>query len=99
MWSQKLSWYEEQPVGSVTAWDSVSVCVLPYPSSQASQEPLCGGSLLLSLTTPEDVVHGDALPVSNPGLPSSCADAHPLGVALASLLCVPSPIALTALTL
>ena len=96
------------PVGSVTVWDSVSVVVLPQPSSQASQVPLCGGSreLLLITSTGEWVevtVHGAGveLPFSKPGLPSSCAGVQPLpvGVAVASLLCAPSPMAFTAVTL
>ena len=32
------------PDGMVTDWDSVSVCVVPYPSSQASNVPACAGS-------------------------------------------------------
>src|SRR5581483_2747135 len=96
------------PVGSVTDCDSVSVVVLPQPSSQASQVPLCGGSEELLLITSTGVwvevtAHGPGLllPFSKPGLPSSCAAVQPppAGVALASLLCVPSPIAFTALTL
>src|SRR5581483_1885961 len=96
------------PVGSVTDCDSVSVVVLPQPSSQASHVPLCGGSELLLLITSTGVwvevtVHGAglALPFSKPGLPSSCAGVQPVpaGVAVASLLWVPSPMAFTALTL
>jgi hypothetical protein len=45
---------------------------VPYPSSQASQLPLCGGSAVELLRTPAVRVHGAALPVSNPGLPISC---------------------------
>jgi hypothetical protein len=53
------------------------------------------------LTTPAVAVQGAAVPVSKPGLPSSCAGAQPgaTGVAFASLLCAPSPMAFTALTL
>jgi hypothetical protein len=58
---------------------TVSVCVVPKPSSHASQVPVCGGSLLELLITPEDVVHGAGLvdPFSNPGLPSICVVVPP----------------------
>jgi hypothetical protein len=49
----------------------------PEPSSQASREPRCGGSLELALTTPEVEVrrgHDVAVPVSKPGLPNSRLD-------------------------
>jgi hypothetical protein len=36
--------------------------------------PACGESVPEAVeTTPEVLVHGDAVPVSKPGLPSSCA--------------------------
>ena len=63
--------------------------------------PLCGGSWVWLLITPVLAVHGAAVPVSKPGLPSSWAAVQvgEVGVALASLLCVLSPAALTAVTL
>src|SRR5690348_4775452 len=67
----------EHPTGTVTCCERVSVWALPYPSSQASHEPECGGSLVESLTTPDDAVHGAAVPVSNPGLPNSCPPGQP----------------------
>src|SRR5215469_804161 len=108
MCSQKLRLYVVHPVGSVIVWDSVSVVVVPQPSSQASQLPLCGGSAELLLITSSGVwvdgtFHGEGLelPFSKPGLPSSCAGVQvlPVGVAVASLLCGPSPMAFTAVTL
>jgi len=62
--------------------------------------PLCGGSWLWLPITPEVADHG-ADAVSKPGLPSNCVGVQlgEVGVALASLLCEPSPIAFTALTL
>jgi len=50
------------------------------------------------LITPAVAVHGAAVPVSNPGLPSSCCAVQLVGVALASLLLAPSPMAFTAVT-
>src|SRR5215813_1732469 len=64
-----VAWH---PAGTVTVCDSVSVCVVPYPSSQAYHVPLCEVSPApLGLMTPAVLVHGAAEPVSNPGLPSS----------------------------
>src|SRR5213078_3048126 len=57
---------------TVTCWERVSVWALPYPSSQASHEPVCGGSLVELSMTPDEAVHGAAVPVSKPGLASSC---------------------------
>src|SRR5215813_2792570 len=58
------------PAGMVTDWDSVSVCVAPYPSSHASHVPECGGSDGLHCPiTPAVAVH-DAEPDSKPGLAS-----------------------------
>src|SRR5207248_3181384 len=74
--SQKLNWYELHPAGRVMDWASVSVWLAPYPSSQASQLPVCGGSLLLLLITPAVDDHGAALPVSKPGLSSSWVGMH-----------------------
>src|SRR5215468_5119908 len=62
----------------LTDWDTVSVCVVPYPSSHASQEPAWAGSLDELFTTPDVAVHGAAVPVSKPGLPSSCAAVQPV---------------------
>src|SRR5882672_3851394 len=61
----------------VTAWDSVSVCALPYPSSHAFHDPVWAGSLDELVTTPLVAVHGVAMPVSKPGLPSNCPAVHP----------------------
>jgi hypothetical protein len=36
----------------------LSVCVVPYPHSQAFHVPLCAGSPVELSTTPEVVVHG-----------------------------------------
>src|SRR5215469_15841118 len=72
MCSQKLNVVAVHPAGMVTDWDSVSVWVVPYPSSQAYQLPECEVSPApLGLMTPAVLVHGAAEPVSNPGLPSS----------------------------
>src|SRR2546429_4736707 len=51
-------------------WDRVSVWVVPYPSSQAFQEPVWAGSPVELSMTPADAVQGAALPVSKPGLAS-----------------------------
>src|SRR6516225_6638196 len=62
----------------LTVCDSVSVCVLPYPSSQAYQVPEWAVSPApLDSITPGAVVHGAAEPVSNPGFPSSCVAVQP----------------------
>src|SRR3984957_21025769 len=72
MCSQKLNDAVVQPAGMVTVWDSVSVWVVPYPSSQAYQLPECEISPApFGLMTPAVVAHGAAEPVSNPGFPSS----------------------------
>src|ERR1700722_3608514 len=72
MCSQKLNVVAVQPAGMVTVWDSVSVWVVPYPSSQAYQVPECAVSPApFGLMTPAVAVHGAAEPVSNPGLASS----------------------------
>src|SRR3984957_8367509 len=73
MCSQKLNVVRLQPAGIVTVWDSVSVWVVPYPSSQAYQLPEWEVSPYpFSLMTPAVLVHGTAEPASNPGLPRSC---------------------------
>src|SRR5882724_4259301 len=75
-----------------TCWARVSVVVDPYPSSHASQDPACAGSLAALLITPEEAAHGEAVPVSKPGLPSNWdgvqlpADALTVGLALALAL-------------
>src|SRR5215469_2565799 len=72
MCSQKLTVVAVQPAGMVTVWDSVSVWVVPYPSSQAYQVPERAVSPApFGLMTAGVLVHGAAEPVSNPGLPSS----------------------------
>jgi hypothetical protein len=58
MCNQKLRVYVVQPAGIDTDWLAVSVCVVPYPSSHASQLPECGGSDVELLITPELRVHG-----------------------------------------
>ena len=65
--------------GMVTVWRMESVVVLPCPSSQASNVPECGGSVLVLLMirfVDADVVTvqgaGLAAPFSNPGLPRTC---------------------------
>src|SRR3954451_22176811 len=61
---------EAQPAGSVSDWDRVSVCVLPWPPSRASIVPPCAGSALVAaVMTPLLCVHG-AVPLSNPPLPT-----------------------------
>src|SRR5215472_18580183 len=64
----------------LTCCISVSVVVLPCPSSQASQVPECGGSVLVLLMTRfvdcvVVTVQGDGLadPFSKPGFPRICA--------------------------
>src|SRR5262249_942922 len=69
MCSQKVSVYVEQPAGRVTDWDSVSVGVVPYPSSQATLVPEGAGWPPKAPITPAVADHG-ALPDSKPGLPS-----------------------------
>src|SRR3984957_390055 len=72
MCSQKLNDVALQPAGMTTVWDSVSVWVVPYPSSQAYQLPECEVSPApFGLTTPAVLVHGAAVPGSKPGLPNS----------------------------
>src|SRR5215472_5232151 len=72
MCSQKLNEVFVHPAGIVTDCDSVSVWVVPYPSSQAYQLPLCEVSPApFGLITPAVDVHGAAEPVSKPGLPSN----------------------------
>src|ERR1700722_16669226 len=74
MCNQKLNDVAVQPAGMVTVWASVSMWVVPYPSSQASQLPEGAVSppAPFGLMTPRVAVHGAAEPVSNPGFPSSC---------------------------
>ena len=65
---------------------------MPYPSSQASHAPLCGGSADELLITPAVSVHGAVLaPFSNPGLPRSCVGALELTVRLMVVVCVKLP--------
>src|SRR5215469_4537980 len=72
MCSQKLNVVFVHPAGIVTDCDSVSVWVVPYPSSQAYQVPLCEVSPApFGLITPAVDDHGEAEPVSKPGLPSN----------------------------
>ena len=73
MCSQKLKVYELHPAGRLTVWLSVSVCVVPYPSSHASQVPEWAGSPWPPHwpITPE-LTDQTALPDSKPGLPSFC---------------------------
>ena len=89
-----------QLAGIVTVCATVSVLVVPRPSSHAFHDPVRAGSVVLLLTTPVVADHGEGVPVSKPGLPSSCCAVQlAVGVALASLLCGPSPMEFTALTL
>src|SRR5258707_690592 len=61
------------PAGSVTVWDSSSGDPATG-ASQASHWPLYGGSWVeLLISAAVDTVHGAAVPVSKPGLPSSWA--------------------------
>src|SRR4051794_8136198 len=55
--------------GTATCWYSESVWVVPYPSSQAFHAPEWAGSAVELSITPAVATHGDAVPVSNPGLP------------------------------
>src|SRR6516225_731472 len=78
MWSQKLRVATVAFEGMETCCMTVSVVVVPKPSSQASKLPECGGSELelLMISTGECVevsVHGEGLeaPFSNPPLPIS----------------------------
>lgn len=83
MCSQKLKVAVVMLEGIVTVWVAVSVCVMPYPSSQASHCPLWGGSDEELLITPGVSVQGAVLvPFSNPGLPKSCLGAFELTVRL-----------------
>ena len=59
-----------QPAGIVTDWDSVSVCVVPYPSSQAFQVPEWVGWLEPFWPITPDVAVHDVVPDSKPGLAS-----------------------------
>src|SRR2546430_4014685 len=70
MCNQNVKVYDEQPAGRLTVWLSVSVCVTPYPSSQAFQEPECAACDGVLSPTPAVALHGAAVPVSKPGLPS-----------------------------
>src|SRR5690242_4743972 len=70
MCNQNVSVYEVHPAGRLTLWLSESVCELPYPSSHAFHEPECAGSEVLLSITAGVALHGAAVPVSNPGLPS-----------------------------
>src|SRR5438045_3023538 len=72
MCSQNVSVAEAADDGIATCWYSESVCVVPYPSSQAFHEPEWAGSTDELSRTPAVATHGAAVPVSNPGLPSSC---------------------------
>src|SRR5438067_2434084 len=69
---QNVSVYELQPAGRLTDWLAESVCVVPYPSSQAFQVPEWAGWPDELSTTAGVVVHGAGLfaPFSKPGLPS-----------------------------
>src|SRR5215472_14850186 len=76
MWSQKLRVAAVAFAGMATCCMTVSVVVLPKPSSHASKVPECGGSELelLMISNGECVdmsVHGEGLeaPFSNPPLP------------------------------
>lgn len=61
----------------VTVWVAVSVWRTPYPSSHASQAPVCAGSAVELFSTPAVSVHGVAVPVSNPPLTIRfCAEAE-----------------------
>lgn len=72
--SQKVSVAAVALEAIETCCITVSVCVVPKPSSHASHVPLCGGSLVELFTTPEVVTQGAAFvdPFSNPGLPRIC---------------------------
>src|SRR6202046_5944344 len=71
MCSQKLNDVAVQPAGMVPVWDSVSVWVVPYPSSQAYQVPECEVSPApFGLMTPAVAAPGAAEAGSNPGGPS-----------------------------
>src|SRR5947209_4531386 len=72
MCSQNENVYVVHPAGTATDCDSVSVWVVPYPLSHAFQDPLCAASPVELSMTPELAVHGAAVPVSKPGLPSFC---------------------------
>src|SRR5438874_743540 len=77
----------ETPPGMATSWYSVSVCVVPWPPSQASQVPEFGGSEADELITPPAMAHGAGFdePFSNPGLPRSCVpDDAPVASAASS---------------
>src|SRR5581483_5328745 len=87
MWIQKLT-VAVQPAGIVTDCDSVSVWLVPYPSSQAAYVPPCAGSPLELCwpMTPLVAVH-EAAPDSKPGLASFWPEQVPevgpeLGLAL-----------------
>src|SRR3954447_25212660 len=70
MCSQNVSFALVQPAGIVTVCASVSVCAVPYPSSQAIRLPECAGSEAEAAEmTPAVAVHGAAAD-SKPGVPS-----------------------------
>ena len=71
-----------QPDGMVTVCETVSVSALPLPLNHASQEPACGGSPLVLLVIGlnprvEAPVQPPPVPLSKPGLVSSCAAVQP----------------------
>lgn len=89
--SQNVSVAAVALAGIVTCCRIDSVVVEPWPSSQASKVPECGGSvlLLLMILLLEAVVlavHGEGLdaPFSNPGLPSNWVVPPPPGAVTVS---------------
>src|SRR5437868_6732507 len=66
MWSQKESRTRPAADGIATAWDSESVCAVPYPPSQAYHAPDRGCRCVDRVTTAGVTVHADP-PDSNPG--------------------------------
>src|SRR6266496_2697478 len=70
MCEKKVSDAEVQPAGRVSAWDRVSVCVLPCPPSQASMVPPWAGSAVVALEMRPLVWAHGVVPFSKPPLPT-----------------------------
>src|SRR5262252_3117115 len=100
MWSQKLRVAAVAFDGMETCCMTVSVVVVPKPSSHASKVPECGGSelelLMISNGECVDVsVHGEGLeaPFSNPPLPISSVVVAELDTVTVTVADVPTLLA------
>ena len=98
MCNQNVSVAETAVDGMVTVWYSVFVVAVPKPSSQATQDPECGGSapppskILESFATQG----ADVVPLSNPAFCMSCDVPPPLLTVTVTAEEVPVPLALVA---